>query len=79
MPKKRSREKKKKVYRNFRKICRRLGQKLKKGEDRRSNRTRQNNKRADRKMESNDNPEIPERGKTSEESGLPWGPNNTGV
>ena len=28
-----------------------------------SNRTRQNNKRADRKMESNDSPEIPDRGR----------------
>ena len=33
-----------------------------KGEDRRSNRTRQNDKRADRKMESNDRPEIPDKG-----------------
>ena len=33
--------------------------------------TRQNNKRADEKMESNDSPEIPNKGKeTSEESGL---------
>ena len=38
-----------------------------------SNRTRQNNKRADRKMESNGNPEIPDRGATSEEPGLPSG------
>ena len=33
------------------------------------NRTSQNNKRADRKMESNDSPEIPDRGETSEETG----------
>ena len=33
-----------------------------KGEDMRSNRTRQNNKTADRRMESNDNPENPDRG-----------------
>ena len=32
-----------------------------------SNRTRQNNKGADRKMESNDSPEISDRGETSEE------------
>ena len=38
-----------------------------------SNRTRQNNKTADRKMESNDSPEIPDRGETSEEPGLPSG------
>ena len=41
-----------------------------------SNRTRQNNQGADgiRKMESNDSPEIPDRGETSEEPGLPLGP-----
>ena len=38
-----------------------------------SNRTWQNNKRADRKMESNDSPKIPDREETSEESGLPSG------
>ena len=38
-----------------------------------SNRTRQNNKTADRKMESNDSPEIPDRQETSEELGLPLG------
>ena len=36
-----------------------------------SNRTRQNNKTADRKMESNDSPEIPDREETSEEPDLP--------
>ena len=37
------------------------GPKADKGEDRRSNTTRQNSdKRADRKMESNVNPEIPD-------------------
>ena len=41
-----------------------------------SNRTRQNNKRADRKMESNDSPEIPDREETSEESSLPSGQKN---
>ena len=45
----------------------------KKGEDKMSNRTRQNNKRADRKIELNDSPEIPDRGETSEELGLPLG------
>ena len=40
-----------------------------------SNRTRQNNKGADGKMESNDSPEIPDRGKT-EEPGLPSGQKN---
>ena len=33
-----------------------------KGEDRRSNRTRQNNKTADGKVELNNSPEIPDRG-----------------
>ena len=36
-----------------------------------SNRTRQNNKRADRKTESNDSPEIPDKEETSEIPGLP--------
>ena len=47
-----------------------MGQKQKKGEDRMSNRTRQNNKIADRKMDSNDSPEITDREETSEEPGL---------
>ena len=38
-----------------------MGQKQKMGEDRiRSNMTKQNNKRADRTMESNDSPKIPD-------------------
>ena len=36
-----------------------------------TNRTRQKNKRGDSKAESNDSPEIPERGKTSNSPGLP--------
>ena len=40
-----------------------MGQKQKKkGEGRRNNRTRQNNKRADRNMELNGSPEIPDSG-----------------
>ena len=40
-----------------------------------SNRTRQkNNKGADRKMESNDSLEIPDRGETSEELSILFGP-----
>ena len=39
-------------------------------EVKRSNRTRQNNKRADRKLEPNDSPEIPDKGDTSEVPGL---------
>ena len=43
-----------------------MGQKgkRKKGEDRRSNRTRQNNKTADRKVQSNDSPGIPDNEET---------------
>ena len=52
------------------------GPKAEKGEHRRSNRTRQNNKRADRSMESDDSHHIPDRGETSEEPGLPSGQNN---
>ena len=41
------------------------------------NRTRQKNKRGDSKVESNDSPEIPDRGETSDTPGLPswhlWG------
>ena len=35
--------------------------------------TRQKNKRGDSKVESNDSPEIPDRGETSDIPGLPWG------
>ena len=52
-----------------------MGQKQKQ-EDRMSNMTRQNNQGADRKMESNDSPDIPDRGKTSEVPGLPSGQKN---
>ena len=44
-----------------------------------SNKTRQNNKRADRKMESNDSPEIPDTEETSEEPGLPSSQKNRRV
>ena len=37
------------------------------------NRTRQKNKTGDIKVESNDNPEIPDRGETSDIPGLPSG------
>ena len=45
----------------------------KKGSDRKSNRTRQKNVRGDSKVESNDSPEIPDRGETSDIPGLPSG------
>ena len=57
-------------------IRRRLGQKQKKGEDRRSNRTMKNNKTADRKIGSNDSPEIPGRGgEDIRNVRSPFGPN----
>ena len=40
--------------------------------------TRQKNKREDSKVESNDNPEIPDRGETSDIPGLPSGRCHTG-
>ena len=42
-------------------------------EEDRSNKARQNNKRADEKVETNDSPEIPIMGATSEILGLPSG------
>ena len=41
--------------------------------DRKGNRTRQKNKRGDRKMESSDSPEIPDRGETSDIPSIPSG------
>ena len=41
--------------------------------DTKGNRTRQKNKRGDSKVESNDSPEIPDRGETSDIPGLPSG------
>ena len=43
----------------------------KKKEDRKSNRTRQKNKRGDSKVESNDSPEIPDRGEDIRHPGAP--------
>ena len=40
---------------------------------RKGNRTRQKNKRGDSKVESNDSPEIPDSGETSDIPGLPSG------
>ena len=48
------------------------GPKAEQLEDRRSNRTRPNNKKADtKKMQSNDSPEIQDRDQISEASGRP--------
>ena len=45
--------------------------------DRKNRRTRQKNKRGGSKVESNDSPEIPDRGETSNVSGIPSrDPNN---
>ena len=53
------------MYTHFWKVDRRMGQNQKQDEEnRRSNRTRQTNERADRKVESM-TPEIPDRGETS--------------
>ena len=41
--------------------------------DRKGNRTRQKNKKGDSKVESNDSPEIPDKGETSDIPGLPSG------
>ena len=41
--------------------------------DTKGNRTRQKNKRGDSKVESNDSPEIPDRGETLDIPGLPSG------
>ena len=43
---------------------------------RNSKRTRQNNKKTGRKVELNDSPEIPYRGKTSKIPHFPWGQTN---
>ena len=45
----------------------------KKRSDRKGNKTRQKNKRGDSKVESNDSPEIPDRGETSDIPCLPSG------
>ena len=60
-----------KYWRIFWKKFRRMGQQAEKRWDRKSNRTRQKNERWDSKVESNDSPEIPDRGVTSDITGLP--------
>ena len=42
-----------------------------KKKDEKSNKTRQKNKRGNSKVESNDSPEIPDRGETLDNPGLP--------
>ena len=48
-----------------------MGQQAEKKINRKSNRTRQKNKKGDSKVESNDSPQIPDRGETSDIPGLP--------
>ena len=50
-----------------------MDQQAEKRQNRKENRTRQKNKRGDSKVESNDSPEIPDRGETSDILGLPSG------
>ena len=52
---------------------RRMDQQAEEKKDRKSNRSRQKNKRGDSKVESNDSSEIPDRGKTSDIPDLPSG------
>ena len=62
-----------KYRRIFWKKFRRKDQQAEKDKDRKGNRTRQKNKRGDSKVESNDSPEIPDKGETSDIPGLPSG------
>ena len=50
-----------------------MTQQTEKREDRKSNWTKQKNKRGDSKVESNDSTEIPDRGEISDILGLPSG------
>ena len=61
----------KNIGRIFWKKFRRMDQQAGKNPDRKGNRTRQKNKREDSKVGSNDSPEIPDRGETSDIPGPP--------
>ena len=50
-----------------------MGQQAVKREDRKSNGSREKNKRGDSKMESNDSPEIPDSRQVSNIPGMPSG------
>ena len=58
---------------NFLEKVQKKGPAGRKRSDRKGNGTRQKNKRGDSKVESNDSPEIPYRGETSDIPGLPSG------
>ena len=63
-----------KYWKNFlEKKFRRMDQQALKRQDIKSNMNRQKNRRGDSKVESNDSPEIPDRGETSDIPGLPSG------
>ena len=68
----------KNIGRIFWKKFSRMDQQAEKRNDRKSTRTRQKNKRGDSKVESNDSPEIPDRGETSGIPGLPSGARSQG-
>ena len=64
----------KKAYRLFLTTStevRRMSQQAEKRYDRKSNRTQQKNKKGDSKVETNESPEIPDRGEASDIPGLP--------
>ena len=63
----------KKILKNFLEKVQKKGPAGRKGSGRKGNRTRQKNKRGDSKAKSNDSPEIPDRGETSNIPGLPSG------
>ena len=58
---------------NFLEKVEKKGPAGRKRSDSKGNRTRQKNKKGDSKVESNDGPEIPDRGETSDIPGLPSG------
>ena len=59
------------MLKNFLEKVQKKGPAGRKRSDRKGKRTRQKNKRGDSKVESNDSPEIPDRGETSDIPGLP--------
>ena len=58
---------------NFLEKVQKKGPAGRKRSDKKGNRTRQKHKRGDSKVESNDSPEIPDRGETSVMPSLPSG------
>ena len=58
---------------NFLEKVKKKGPAHRKRSDRKGNKTRQKNKRGNSKVESNDSPEIPDTGETSDMPSLPSG------